>query len=719
MPSDQPISQPARRLSSVLLRVTLLLAISLGIVSGVLQVWTDLRQEKDAVQLSAHEFLQSVAPSAASAAYNFYDDAAGRVADGLFTQRAITGVTIVNEGMEMVARAREVERTLPELGYVTQSDMVTITEPLLSPADPSGETVIGSITILVDRAIVPPAIVNRMLMYFVLATVKNTILGLLLVAVVYGALARHVIGLAETAGRWTPERGALNVPAPPKLLSGTELELLGNRIEELTKSASGRIQQAEQSNTELTEKSESLSKAIEIQNRELQRTNAQLKQMAEKDALTGLCNRRSFEERAQTIQAQALAESLELCAVLLDVDHFKAYNDYYGHQAGDECLQRVAKALNACAARHDAFVARYGGEEFVLLVASRDPKAKVHLVGDLHASIRDAAIEHERSAVSNVITVSIGCASNHTLADEEKWSVDRLISSADEALYEAKGEGRNRTKFSTPQMQQRAEEQRAARRSLMEAVQNADFVPYFQPQFDGRNGEVTGVEVLARWLRSDGSIAGPDAFFAEAVDCQFITKIDTIILERVRSSLIEMEIRGVRIPRLSLNMPKENLFSRSYMQTLIDMRNTCATPIAVELLETAVLDDASDEIAIQLDLLRDAGIEIEIDDFGTGHTSLVSLMAIKPSRLKIAKELVLPMLDSQEHHKLATSAVELGATLGIGVIAEGVENADLADELLNLGCHLQQGYHYARPMPAEDLLDYFASSEVTFAASAA
>ncbi|MEM8812188.1 MAG: EAL domain-containing protein [Pseudomonadota bacterium] len=705
------VVKPQRRLSRVLLQTTLFLAVSLGLVSGALQVWTDLRQEKDAVQYSAQEFLQSVAPSAASAAYNFYDEAAERVVEGLFTQRAIAAVTIINEGDEMVSRSRAVERTLPAFGAITSADEVILTEDLISPADAAGETIIGSISITVDRSIVPPAIVNRMFMYFVLATFKNTMLGLLLVAVVYGALARHIVSLATVTGKWTPDRGELKVSAPPQLLAGTELEILGRRIEQLSGSALGKIKEIEelrqialQNNSELAEKSEHLSQALEIQNIELQRSNARLKEIAEKDSLTGILNRRSFEQQSQEISERAARDGSVLSVLLLDVDHFKAYNDYYGHQTGDECLQTIAAALQSCADDHNALLARYGGEEFIILAASCDEAAAKVLGNKLHDRIHDAQIEHQRSSVSSCITISIGSASNSDLPDRQKWDLNRLISAADEALYEAKRNGRNCTEYATLELQERTRTERSARRQLLEAVEKEEFVPFFQPQYNSVTGEIAGIEVLARWRQPDGSLKGPYAFLDDAVECGFITKIDTIILKRVRDFAAEASDRGISLPRLSINVPRENLSSQTYVQNLVDFSTKCGTTVAVELLETAILDHADDVIAFQLDLLRDSDVEIEIDDFGTGHTSLVSLMALRPSRLKIAKELVLPMMESREHRKLTLSVIEIGRALDIEVLAEGVETRELAEDLTANGCPLHQGFHYARPMSGEDML---------------
>ncbi|MEM1401451.1 MAG: GGDEF and EAL domain-containing protein, partial [Pseudomonadota bacterium] len=566
--------------------------------------------------------------------------------------------------------------------------------------------------ITVDRSIVPPAIVNRMFLYFVLATVKNTILGILLVAVVYGALARHIINLAELTGNWMPGNGTLKVPAPPKLFADTELETLGQRIEQLSTTASGIIKEIEdsrqavlQSNDELTVKSEYLSQAIELQNQELRRTNSLLKDLAEKDDLTGLLNRRSFDQCALEILDEAVKRQEPVSVLLIDVDHFKAYNDYYGHQLGDACLTRISTELKACTDYKGALLARYGGEEFIVIASGKDRVAVEALCAAMHEKVRQAAILHDRSSVSSHITISIGCASNDNAHGSESWTLDRLISAADDALYEAKRNGRKRTEYSNPALRKRLKDQRYQRRQLLEAVERASFEPYFQPQFDCRTGEMVGAEVLARWRREDGSVAGPQTFMTNAIECGFMPQIDRLVLDGVERLLADASDRGLTLPRVSLNVPRENLESQNYVDDLIRLAEQGDTPIVVELLETAIFDRPDDDIALQLDTLRDVGIEVEIDDFGTGHTSLVSLMAVRPSRLKIAKELILPVLESEEHRKLTLTVVQLSRALDIDVLAEGVETQDIANYLASIGCTLHQGFHYAKPMTGDDFLE--------------
>lgn len=711
-----------RRLSRVLLRVTLMLAVSLGLLSGALQIWTDLRQEKDAVQYSAEEFLASVAPSAASAAYNFYLPGAKRAVDGLFTQRAIAGVTIVNEGEIMVSKTREVTPTLPMFGAITASDEVVLSLPLYEPTDGGMDRVIGSISITVDRSIVAPAIVNRMFLYFVLATLKNTILGLLLVAVIYGALTRHVVSLAQAAARWSPTSGTIQVPEPPRLFAQTELEHLGDRIGQLAQTASWKIEEIEQSraaaelsNNELTKKSDSLSQAVEAQNVVLQQANERLKELAERDALTSLLNRRSFDREAKAAFKTAIAESRSLAAVLIDIDFFKAYNDYYGHQKGDDCLVDVAEVLTNCTQADEMIVARYGGEEFIVLISGADADAASVFADTVHSQLSAADIDHQRSTVSGRLTASIGIAATADMYAGSSASLDQLISAADEALYEAKRNGRNRTELSTREIRERVSQQRLEARLLLDAIEAKAFEPFFQPQFDASSGALVGVEALVRWKQPDGRYLSPYHFLEVADDNGFTTMIDRIVLERVSEFIERVHVQGSSIPRLSVNAPRENIIDQRYVDALIDLHSRSQVQIAVELLETSIFDAPDDALAWQLDAIKDAGIQIEIDDFGTGHTSLMSLMSLRPSRLKIARELVGPMLESNEHLRLVTSVIQIGETLGIDVLAEGVETREASEKLVELGCQLQQGYVYGKPMPAHDLLELLTHQTVDVA----
>ena len=691
-----------RSLGAVLLRRTLILTLFLGLSAAVVTTWVDLNREKAAVEALATNFLTSAVPSAAAAAFNFDQEAAEQVARGLFLQRAVVGVTILNEGQVMVDSAREVPPTLPLIGVAEE---VVLTQALYPPgADDQGES-IGEMSITVDRSLVAPEIADRLVTFFLVNTAKNVVFGLLLYALIFRVLARHITNLAMEVSVWNPGQGRISAPVPPDLLRRTEVEGLGRNFEKLTETASWAIRDIQashdivvDSNTVLTRRSEELSDAVRNRTFELEEATKRLKRMAEYDGLTGLLNRASFDRLlARAFDGRGGSER-HLAILLIDVDHFKAYNDFFGHQGGDDALCRIASILTTVAEKTGCTVARYGGEEFAAIVEGpADTPARV--AGMIHSVLEDTAIEHLHSTVARRVTVSIGIAS--TAEGAEFSSQEMLVSAADDALYKAKQKGRNRTTASTQKIRDQARQQRLSMRALMEAIEAREFEPYGQPQVDARTGAVTGVEVLVRWVRPDGTVVPPGAFMQLATDTGLIAKIDAIVLEKSRAFLVD---HPGALPRLSLNVTGQGFENEKYVAGIADLARSSTTGITIELLETAFIDRPSEHFLWQLDLLREAGVEIEIDDFGTGRTSILGLTSINPDRLKIARELILPLGVRSTQVNLVTSVIEIARSLDVDVLAEGIETDEVAQLLIEIGCPIQQGYFHGKPMPLESLI---------------
>ncbi len=703
-PDTELLPQQAQRpLSKVLLKVTLFLALALGVAAALVQLTIDLQQEKDAVEASADAFLDSTVPSAESAVYNFHDAAAEQVIEGLFTQRAISEVRIQNGPEVMAARTRALEHTLPAFAPMTRSDEVVLERDLFNPEADATE-VIGKISVVVDRSIVPPSIVHRMVSYFLLSTLKNLLFGLALVALVYAALARHIIQIADATTRWRPGTGAIVPPRPPRFLQGTEIEMLSHKIQAMSGDAESTIQSLEsssrevrKSNSELNERSTLLSEAVKARTEELNAANTALKRQAEIDALTGLFNRGAFDRQSLRIVKDAAATGSSVALLMIDVDQFKPFNDYYGHQAGDACLKKIAGALGALSECEDVLVARYGGEEFVCMIRDGGRTAGEEFAKTVHQAIAALAIPHDRSAVAETVTASIGLAWELC---STSTSFEALLSAADEALYEAKHKGRNRTVLSSDKIRERVRKRRDAVKDLLQAVETRAFEPYFQSVVNARTGEIVGMEALARWRRADGRVLTPNEFMPVAEENDLVRIIDGIIFERCFEFLREAQAAGVLVPGLSINLSEPHLQDDALIDRLRDLRKGIETPIALELLETRALDNPSKQLSWTIDAIRELGMDVEIDDFGTGRTSINSLLTLRPSRLKVARELVAPAPEEARNKKLLSCVLEIGKALDITVVAEGVETEAQKQLLLKLGCDLHQGYLYARPVSA-------------------
>ncbi|MEO0371430.1 MAG: EAL domain-containing protein [Pseudomonadota bacterium] len=695
--AEAPFAGPQRSLSAVMLRRTLTITILLGMIVAGFTMWSDLQREKEAVERLADDFMSSVTPSAAAAVYNYDDEAAHQIAEGLFLSRSITAVRIFNEGDLIVDMNRRVTPTLPQFGAIGSSDEIVLNRMLYEPEGDQDTAPIGELSITLDRSLVAPEFVDRLLSFFVVTTAKNILFGLLLYVLVFNVLAMHISILAQAAQAWQPNRNAMMALGLPKFLRGTEVDGLGNSIQRLSSSATDALDTIQQSHDAVVDTNTALSDAVEDRTLKLEKANARLQNMADHDALTGLYNRAFFDRHIAT--AFGRKETARLSILLIDVDHFKAFNDFYGHQAGDDALAEVGRALRTIQDQTGSIMARYGGEEFVCLVNASNATPK-QVAEQIHKMLNAIAIEHQHSAVARHLTVSIGAA---TTAEQGNFvSTDALVSAADDALYEAKSQGRNQTVISTPEIRARAHAQRSSLQALLHAIDEREFEPFLQPQVDARTGEIVGAEALVRWVRASGEVTPPVDFMQTAEATGLINKIDAIMLDKIGEFLGEFPNI---LPNLSLNVTGDSVRKHDYVKKIIELSHLSDTGITAELLETAFIDRPDQDFLWQLDSLRDVGVEVELDDFGTGRTSILGLMTINPSRLKIARELITPLGTRDEQANLVNSVIEIARSLNANVLAEGVETKETADLLINLGCPIQQGFFHGKPMPLSQFVE--------------
>jgi diguanylate cyclase (GGDEF)-like protein len=431
----------------------------------------------------------------------------------------------------------------------------------------------------------------------------------------------------------------------------------------------------------------------EARNGELERAKERIEHTSLHDALTGLPNRRFLENHLARMGDESATPGSGIALLHIDLDRFKQINDTLGHAAGDAMLLHAASVMQANLRPGDV-VARIGGDEFVAVC--RGPRVErfaADLAQRLVRAMREP-VTYDGHECRLGVSVGVACVV------EGPVSGAKLLIDADIALYRAKNRGRNRWEFFTEDLQ--AEVVRAKRTAdeILGGLERGEFAPVFQPQFDARTHALVGAEALARWHHPVEGVLAPDRFLKVAEDIAVVSAIDRCVLVGSLDRIRAWRAAGFEVPRVSVNVSLRRLHD----ETLVaELRELDIEPglIGFELVESIYLDDDDEVVSWNIDNIKELGIDIEIDDFGTGYASIVSLIKLRPRRLKIDRQLVLPVVSSAQQRKLVRSIVEIGKSMDIEIIAEGVETMEHADVLADLGCDILQGYAFSRPLDAD------------------
>ncbi|MFK7943638.1 MAG: EAL domain-containing protein [Paracoccaceae bacterium] len=434
---------------------------------------------------------------------------------------------------------------------------------------------------------------------------------------------------------------------------------------------------------------------LEEQFEELERVQEEVRHKSLHDPLTGVANRRFLDTR--------LAESAEKCreqddwlgVLHIDLDRFKQINDTLGHAAGDAVLAHVAATLEDHAGEDD-LVARVGGDEFVVVRTSNADQTELgELAQTLIEALGKPYIHDGRECWFGA---SVGIAA---MRGEEIVS-DELLMNADIALYRAKNRGRGCYQHFSNEVQQEMIRHKVLADGIRAGLERDEFVPWYQPQIDAQTREIQGFEALARWHCPDGSVRPPVDFLGVAEDLSVVPRIDHMILAQSLSDLSAWDAAGLDVPHVSVNVSARRLLDPDLV-TKLDAFDLPRGRVAFELLESAFLDDMEETLVWNIDQLKEKGIDIQLDDFGSGHASIVSLVKLGPDALKIDRQMISAITLDPARLSVVESIISIGHSLGVRIIAEGVETEEQAQILADLGCHGLQGYLISRPMPAIDV----------------
>ena len=429
-------------------------------------------------------------------------------------------------------------------------------------------------------------------------------------------------------------------------------------------------------------------------NIELELAKNRIEHNALHDPLTALANRRKLDLALENLTANGRTERQKFSILHIDLDRFKEINDTLGHAAGDAMLVHASRVLAKCVRSSD-IVARIGGDEFVIVAMGASEATSM-------AGLASRIIEEIRQPIdfqgfSCRCGVSIGIAQANGLHVDAR----KVLINADIALYRAKSTGRNRFEFFNQNLQAEIVNSKRTADAILSGLENGEFTAWYQPQFSARTRQLTGVEALVRWNHPTKGVLAPDQFLRIADELNVVQTLDRIVLETALRDKMRWAARGVIVPKISVNVSARRLHDDSLIATLTDLQ-VAPGELSFELVESIFLDESEDVVSQNLDRIKALGIDIEIDDFGTGHTSIVSLLKLKPKRLKIDRQLVMPILTSPHELALVRSIVDIARSLGVETVAEGVETLDHAALLSDLGCDLLQGYAFARPLSRDD-----------------
>ncbi|MGF6172504.1 bifunctional diguanylate cyclase/phosphodiesterase [Ensifer sp. 4252] len=448
----------------------------------------------------------------------------------------------------------------------------------------------------------------------------------------------------------------------------------------------------------MTEQLRAAKAMADAKNAELEQARTRIEHNSLHDPLTGLGNRRMLDKALEHLTGQSADAPQSIAILHIDLDRFKQINDTLGHAAGDAMLVHASEILRSNIAPGD-IVARIGGDEFVVVVTGAPGDAAL-------AALCDRIIAEMRQPVDyNGFPCRFGVSIGVAVARQAHADARKLLVNADMALYRAKENGRNRYQFFTQILQAEVVTAKRVADEILEGIERDEFVPWYQPQFDASTLALSGVEALIRWRHPRQGILTPDKFLAIADELNVTAALDRLVLEKSLADQMRWAAAGLRVPKISVNVSAKRLQDERLLASLEGL-SIVPGQISFELVESIFLDESDDIVTANIEGIKKLGIDIEIDDFGTGHTSIVSLLKIKPKRLKIDRQLVVPVLSARTEQALIRSIIDIARSLGIETVAEGVETMAHAEMLGILGCDLLQGYAFSKPLSADNFLAF-------------
>ncbi|MGF0240744.1 putative bifunctional diguanylate cyclase/phosphodiesterase [Rhodococcus sp. IEGM1300] len=673
-------------LSVKLLRVVLLSALIVGVVLSCAQIVFDAYKTRQAVAGDAQRILDMFRDPSTQAVYSLDREMGMQVIEGLFQDDAVRKASIGHPNEAMLAQKN---RDLQQSDSRWLTDLIlgkerTFTTQLVGRG-PYSEYY-GDLSITLDTATYGQGFIVSSVIIFVSGVLRALAMGLVLYLVYHWLLTKPLSRIIEHLTEINPDR-----PSEHKipLLKGHEKNELGIWI-----NTANQLLESIERNTHLRHEAEN-----------------SLLRMSQYDFLTGLPNRQQLQQQLDKILVDAGKLQRRVAVLCVGLDDFKGINEQFSYQTGDQLLLALADRLRGHSGRLGA-LARLGGDQFALVQADIEQPYEAaelaqSILDDLEAAF---ALDHQEIRLRATIGI--------TLFPEDGDSTEKLLQKAEQTMTLAKTRSRNRYQFYIASVDTEMRRRRELEKDLRDALLRDQFYLVYQPQISYRDHRVVGVEALIRWQHPEHGLVPPDLFIPLAEQNGTIIAIGEWVLDQACKQLREWHDQGFIDLRMAVNLSTVQLHHAELprvVNNLLQMYRLPPRSLELEVTETGLMEDIS-TAAQHLLSLRRSGALIAIDDFGTGYSSLSYLKSLPLDKIKIDKSFVQDLLDDDDDATIVRAIIQLGKSLGMQVIAEGVETAEQEAYIISEGCHEGQGYFYSKPLPARELGVYLKQAQRSNAA---
>ncbi len=420
--------------------------------------------------------------------------------------------------------------------------------------------------------------------------------------------------------------------------------------------------------------------------------------LAHYDSLTGLPNRLFFRQQVEQHLSEQASKDKKTVLLFVDLDNFKLVNDTMGHTVGDSLLRKVANHLTSSAREND-LVSRLGGDEFVVALMDIESHNEIIKITNAILSITDYPVKLEQH--ETVVSTSIGIS----VYPDDANSMDCLIQHSDMAMYAAKSRGKNQYQFFTKELEIQSIKRHTLENDLRRAIQLEEFEIYYQPQVESVSGDIASVEALIRWNHPDKGLIPPCDFIPVLEETGLIVTVGDWVLKQACTQLAAWKQQGFRL-RMAVNISAHQIADNHLLEIIeqiLRFRPIEPHELELELTETSLLNNSEYSITL-LNSLSELGVGLALDDFGTGYSSLSYLKKLPIDRLKIDRSFVWELPNDRRDMEIITTIIAMAKSLGLQIIAEGVETAEQYAILQDKQCEYLQGYHIGKPMPADEML---------------